>query len=101
MRYIQFYQLSTGYVPGSIPPRFDEAHRKPIEATGDRSVVIVDGRVSAESVARIAEEEGVRRGYVGYRIHKGESFTRSSPISGYWPLPHKVDKTASSATHGA
>lgn len=44
MLYAQFYQLSTGYIPGTIPPQFGE--KKIIEATGDRSIVIIGGRLS-------------------------------------------------------
>ena len=27
MKYVQFFHMSTGYVPGSVPPVFDEAHK--------------------------------------------------------------------------
>lgn len=86
MVYIQFYQLSTGYVPGTVPPRFDEAHRAPIEATGDRSVVVVDGRLSIDNIARIAVRECAKRGYVGWRIFKGVSFAGGLPVNAYQPI---------------
>lgn len=102
MIYAQFYQTSTGYVPGSVPPRFDPAHCAPIEACGDRSVVILDARLSNENIGRIARNECAKRGYVGYCIFKGYSFTRSAPISGYWPIASgPVDRTAASAIYGA
>ena len=44
--FIQFYRLSTGYIQGSIPPKFDKAHAKPIEALGSDGVLFVDGRWS-------------------------------------------------------
>lgn len=86
MIYAQFFHIGTGFVPGSIPPQFDDAYKRPIEACGDRSVVVIDARLSAETIASIARAECVKRGYVGYRIFKGDSLTRSSPISGYWPV---------------
>ncbi|QDJ96223.1 hypothetical protein Xoosp13_36 [Xanthomonas phage Xoo-sp13] len=64
--YVQFWQLSTGYVEGSIPPQFGE--RKPIHATGDRSVVILDARQSYFTWKAIAADECKKRGYIGYSI---------------------------------
>lgn len=101
MIYAQFFHMSTGFVPGSIPPQFDDAHKRPIEACGDRAVVVIDARLSAANIASIARAECVKRGYVGYRIFEGESFARSSPISPYWPVPCKPDNSATSASHGA
>ena len=44
--FIQFYTLSAGYIQGTIPPKFDKAHAKPIEALGSDGVLFVDGRWS-------------------------------------------------------
>lgn len=100
MRFARFYQRSTGYVPGTIPPRFDDAHKTPIEASGDRAVIIIDARLSPENTATIAREECTKRGYIGYRIFEGRSFSDSRAVSGFWPVPSKVDTTAKSATYG-
>ena len=56
---------------------------KLVEACGDRSVVVLDGRNSLETMHNDARVfNGVRRPtYAAYRLMKGESFTRSSPIS--------------------
>lgn len=78
MLYAQFYQLSTGYIPGTIPPQFGE--KKIIEATGDRSIIIIDGRLSRINQDMIARQECIKRGYIGYSLHRGETFTRSSMI---------------------
>lgn len=51
------------------------------EALGDRSVVIVDGRESRDTHYRIGHMEGRRRGYDAFQLHRGEAFTRSTPIS--------------------
>ena len=100
MIYAQFYQMSTGYAPGTIPPEFGAPTL--IEACGDRSVVIIDARLSRDTIGQIAAAECVKRGYVAWRIFKGETFTRSQPISQLWYVSTgREDKTAMSATFGA
>ena len=81
MLFAQFYHLSTGYVPGSIPPRFDDAYKRPIEACGDRAVIVLDARHSNATNDNIARAECEKRGYIGYQIFRGETFTRSRPVS--------------------
>tara|TARA_R110000868_G_scaffold711_4_gene5133 strand:+ start:409 stop:675 length:267 start_codon:yes stop_codon:yes gene_type:complete len=51
------------------------------EAMGDRSVVIMDARLSSSTIGSIAEAECLKRGYLAWRIFRGESFTRSASIS--------------------
>ena len=51
------------------------------EGVGDRSVVIIDGRLTSQKIFGIAREECNRRGFTHYRIFKGDSFTRSGAIS--------------------
>ena len=77
MRYAQFFVMSTGYVPGSIPPRFDAAHIVPIEACGSDGVHILDGRYGLPRCVRVARAECKRRKYVGFAIMQGETFSRS------------------------
>jgi hypothetical protein len=69
MLYVQFYQ------PSALDP--DTL----IEASGDRSVVILDGRCSPAKNGRIAKAECIKRGYSAWCIFKGETFTRSRPVS--------------------
>lgn len=69
MIYVQFYQSS------AIDPLVT------IEACGDRSVVILDGRCSKERMGRIAKYECEKRGYIAWRIFMGDTFTRSAAIS--------------------
>ena len=69
MLFAQFYQLSTGYISGTIPPQFGE--KKVIEACGDRAVIILDGRILQSFNENIARQECLRRGYIGYSLHKG------------------------------
>lgn len=70
-KYIQFMQLSTGYVPGSIPPRFDEDYKKPIDACGSDSVYPLDGRWCSATVHAVARLEAVRRKAVAYKLCHG------------------------------
>ena len=69
MIYVQFFQR----------PVWGDAEM--IEATGDRSVVIIDGRLKKETIERIAAAECAKRGYIAWQIFKGDSFTRSKAIS--------------------
>lgn len=101
MRFVQFYQRSTGYVPGSIPPKFDPAQVQPIAATGDRGVMIIDQRIRAKSAGEIAATECKNRGFIGWRMFEGSSFSQCRPVSGYWPCAGKPDNSAASATYGA
>lgn len=76
MIYAQFYHLS-------VPHQWNNYKSEPIEACSDRSVIILDGRSSSDTHHEIAQIECLKRGYIGYSLHKGESFTRSSIISKY------------------
>lgn len=73
-----------------------------IEATGDRSIVIIDGRLNTRAIGDIAAAECKKRGYTAWQIFKGDSFTRAKPISQVWYINNgKNDNTASQAYHGA
>lgn len=94
MLYAQFYSMSTGYGTNGTPV--------PIEACGDRSVIILDARVKPETNGRIAAAECVKRGFVAWSIHSGRSFTDSRRVSGPWfPNNSPADNTASAASFGA
>jgi hypothetical protein len=69
--YIQFLTLSTGYVPGSIPPRFDDSHKKPIELIGSNGIFQVDGRWNSETIHAVAREQAKSRRAIGYKICHG------------------------------
>ena len=61
---------------------------KIIEACGDRSVIILDGRISKETMGDIAAKECSKRGYVAWQIHRGD-FRESKPISQVWYVSTK------------
>lgn len=71
MIYAEFYNST----PSGLQP-----------ACGDRSVIILHGRHSPSTNGQIAAAECAKRGYAAWRIFRGESFTRSSPISQIWPI---------------
>lgn len=71
MIYVQFYQRAV----------WPAGTTELIEATSDRSVIIVDGRLNAQSIGRIAAAECVKRGYLAWQVFRGESFSRSRAIS--------------------
>lgn len=89
MHYAQFYHYGT---TGEL-----------IEACGDRSVVVIDGRLNSATMGRIAAEECKKRGYVAWAMFAGESFTRSKRLNSpsYVGDQGKVDNTAMSASYGA
>jgi hypothetical protein len=69
--YIQFLTLSTGYIPGTIPPRFDDSHKKPIEMLGSFGIFQVDGRWNSATVHAVAREQAKSRRAIGYKICHG------------------------------
>lgn len=71
MYFAQFYQL---------PVNHGQSDLSPIEACGDRSVIILDGRETLPSMHDTSLIECMKRGYIGFSIHKGDSFTRSAMI---------------------
>lgn len=76
MKYwVQFLDWSTGYVAGSIPPRFEESAKKLIDVCGDTGVFILDGRNSSETMHRDAMRRAQRlehwRKYAAFQIVTG------------------------------
>lgn len=74
MIFVQFYEKSTGYIEGTIPPRFDVP--KWIPACGDRSIIIYDGRLKHSTLTQDANRECILRGFLGWQFYKGDSLTR-------------------------
>ena len=81
MRFAQFFTMSTGYIPGTIPPQFGAP--KPIEACGSNGVLIIDGRLSLHNSTTIADKVAKERGYIGFSIHQGGNFIHSREIVGF------------------
>lgn len=70
MLYAQFYQKSV--ISDEI-----------IEACSDRAVIILDGRYNLSDNKIIARLHCEKRGFLGFRIFKGENFSRSNAITEY------------------
>ena len=81
MRFAQFWKMGTGYILGTIPPEFGTP--KPIEACGSDGVLIIDGRLSLCNAAALAAKVAKERGYIGFSIYQGESFSRSREVVGF------------------
>lgn len=80
MIFATFYKPSTGYVPGSIPPRFSPDHVKLIEALGSDGVAVFDGRWGIERCATEARRICKARGFHGFTIETGPRFTDSRVV---------------------
>lgn len=84
MRYVQFFQNSTGYIAGTIPPQFSPEHVKPIPECGSDSVLHLDGRFSMSTCVRIARDAcRNRRGCVGFTLNAGRSYSDSREIRAF------------------
>ena len=74
MIYAQFYQKAA----------WPAGQEKPIEAIGDRSVIILDGRLSIIRNIEIAGNECRARGYYGFAIFRSDNFQRpNSTVVGF------------------
>lgn len=73
MYYAQFWQK----------PAISE---KLVEACGDRGVIILDGRQCMGVMKDLALYSCRKRGYLAYQLRKGETFTRSYPITNVIPI---------------
>lgn len=71
-RFVQFYEMSTGYVNGTIPPTFKESAKTPIPACGSDSVAFLDGRLNARNYAREARELCKKRKFIGFTVEQGD-----------------------------
>jgi hypothetical protein len=86
MKFAQFFHLSTGYVPGSIPPAFDAALKKPIPACGSDGILYLDGRWSLRKQVEKSREVCRQRGFLGFTLHAGESLLRERVTREYEPV---------------
>lgn len=77
--YCQFLVMSTGYVSGSIPPRFEESNKVPIDLLGSDGIFILDARKSIVNMAidckeRIKQLYKVQNHIIGFRIYRSDRF---------------------------
>ena len=74
MLYAQFYRKAFDYHTSTYSDKL-------VEACGDRSVIVYDGRMSRDSIMADAKLEGAKRGFNAVALFKGESFNRSVRIT--------------------
>lgn len=81
--FAEFYHNSTGYVPGSTPPRFELSHVRLIPACGTDSVATLDARLSLPNLRAEARRICAARGFKGFVIHRavGGRFSDSRPLT--------------------
>jgi len=48
-----------------------------VEACGDRSVIILDGREHLQTIIEFSRVECARRGFVAFALFRGDTFSRS------------------------
>ena len=53
-----------------------------VEACGDRAVIVLDARERSDTHDTIARQECAKRGYLAFQLNRGDTFTRSVPVSG-------------------
>lgn len=85
MKYVQFYHNSTGYIAGSIPPRFSDEHIKPIPMCGSDSVYILDGRNNLDTMIfdaerRMEKMRTIHADICGYKIIKAQRLSDTGTI---------------------
>lgn len=95
-RWVEYYEMSNGYIEGSIPPRFSEDARKPIPMVASDSVRYLDGRWSLQScitAARTYANDLMRRP-VGFKIMVGERLSTSRPLTDLILLKEELTSTS-------
>jgi hypothetical protein len=71
MHFAAFYQH---------PVNYGQTDLSPIEACGDRAVIVLDARQRPQTHIDIATRECAKRGYIGFTLHMGQTFTRASMV---------------------
>ena len=81
--YVQFYTMSTGYIPGSLPPKFSDNFKKPTELLGSWGFFILDGRNNLETMINDAEHRKNQlndHAIIGYKIIKSRSLLEEGRV---------------------
>ena len=82
MIYAQFYQM--GLAVGDQPAKL-------IPATGDRSVIVLDGRERQHTWVQITQEECHKRGYKAWQLFWGDNVASGTPCTPiYYNLVYNV-----------
>ena len=96
MKYIQFTTASTGYVNGSIPPRFNNSNIKPIDAIGSLSRRKLDGRYSLKTCIVEAHNYYAlytkNQCYLGFKIIEAADYREEGRVLYSWTDKEKFKK---------
>lgn len=83
--------LSTGYVQGSIPPTFREDNKKPINACGSDSIMILDARKNTNSLFYDCLQVMKQRKFIGFKIIRANSLLDKGHIILNYVDPIKIN----------
>lgn len=89
MRFVQYYQMSTGYIEGTNPPQFDDKYKKPEPALGSEAITILDGRWKRSTYLLWAFDDAKsprRHRYCGFVVMEGDKISTAKPITEYFPI---------------
>lgn len=77
--YAKFLQLSTGYIPNTIPPQFSDDYKKPIEILGTFDTVCLDGRKNVDSMMIDVENIAKKKLKLplGYNLYKNNRLVKT------------------------
>lgn len=79
----QFWQPSTGYVEGSLPPRFEKAAVRPIYCCGSDGIIKLSGQRKNVGAVHVAREECRRRKWIGFTLIRGSSLLNARTVRKY------------------
>ncbi len=77
--YCQLLNLSSGYVPNSLPPQFKEELKTPKEMLGSDAVLILDARNNLNTMIQDSEKrfnniQKLKPSIVGFRVVRSSKF---------------------------
>ncbi len=75
--------LSAGYIDGTIPPKFSDDNKKPIDMCGSDSIVNLDGRKNVYNLqndVRLKIDKMRKSSIVKFRIVKTNEFLRNERV---------------------
>lgn len=80
--YCQFKVMSAGYVPNSLPPKYSDEYKKPVDKLGSDGVYILDGRNTLTNSIQHCIDRAKKLGgkIVGFDIVKSNRFSDNGTV---------------------
>lgn len=79
MIYAQLKILSTGYIDGTVPPKFDEHCKQPIDMCGSDSIIRLDARKNIlnlkQDVCTFVSKRCNKNSIIGFDIIKASDYS--------------------------